>query len=37
MLVNYVCDSINRGQKKASESLKLELQLIVSCHVGARN
>lgn len=26
-----------RGQKKASDSLELELQTIVSCHVGARN
>jgi hypothetical protein len=37
----YVCvppiKSTQEGQKKASNSLELGLQMFVSCHVGARN
>jgi hypothetical protein len=29
--------SAHRGQKRASESLELELQMAVSCHVSAGN
>ena len=36
VFVDYMC-STHRGQKRASDSLELELQKGVSCHVAAGN
>ena len=32
-----ICLVTHRGQKRALEPLELELQMVVSCYVGARN
>lgn len=36
-LCEHACISEGRGQKKVSESLRLELQVVESCHVGVGN
>lgn len=36
-LCEHACVSEGRGQKKVSESLRLELQVVESCHVGVGN
>ena len=33
----HTCVRCAGGQEKTLDSLELELQLVVSCHVGARN
>lgn len=33
----YICVGTSRGQKKVLGILELEIQVVVNCHVGARN